>query len=220
MGKQQWKHSKVMINMNGLYLFGAGGHAKVIAEIAELIQLDIKGAFDHNLIKEYLLDQYPIYYRMGDVEIKSSDKFIIAIGNNGLRKRISEDELKDKTFETLIHPRSTLSKRTEIGEGTVIMAGVTINVDSQIGQHCIINTNASIDHDCTIEDFVHISPNVSLAGNILVGEGTHVGIGACVIQGVKIGKWCTIGAGAVIIRDVPDGATVVGNPGKTIKKLS
>lgn len=33
----------------------------------------------------------------------------------------------------------------------------------------------------------------------------------------KIGEWCTIGAGAVIIHDVPDGATVVGNPGRIIK---
>ena len=33
----------------------------------------------------------------------------------------------------------------------------------------------------------------------------------------KIGEWCTIGAGAVIIKDIPDGATVVGNPGKIIK---
>ena len=46
----------------------------------------------------------------------------------------------------------------EIGEGTVIMAGVVINAD------------------------------------------THIGIGAC----------------AVIIRDVPDGATVIGNPGRVI----
>jgi acetyltransferase EpsM len=43
------------------------------------------------------------------------------------------------------------------------------------------------------------------------------GIGVYAIQGIKIGKWCAIGAGIVIIRDVPDGATVVGNPGRIIK---
>lgn len=65
--------------------------------------------------------------------------------------------------------------------------------------------------------YVHISPNAALAGNVEVGEGTHIGIGTAIIQGIKIGKWCTIGAGAVIIKDVPDGAKVVGNPGKIIK---
>jgi acetyltransferase EpsM len=47
-----------------------------------------------------------------------------------------------------------------------------------------------------------------------------VGIGVNVIQGITIGKWCTIGAGAVIISDVPDGCTVVGNPGRIIKSKS
>lgn len=56
-----------------------------------------------------------------------------------------------------------------------------------------------------------------MAGHVEVGEGSHIGIGVSIIQGIKIGKWCTIGAGAVIIKDVPDGATVVGNPGKIIK---
>jgi acetyltransferase-like isoleucine patch superfamily enzyme len=83
------------------------------------------------------------------------------------------------------------------------MSGVSINSAVSIGKHCIINTNSSIDHDCVIEDFVHISPNAALGGSV--------------IQGIRIGKWCTIGAGAAIIRDIPDGATVVGNPGKIIK---
>ena len=56
-----------------------------------------------------------------------------------------------------------------------------------------------------------------MAGHVEVGEGSHIGIGVSIIQGIKIGKWCTIGAGTVIIKDVPDGATVVGNPGKIIK---
>jgi len=51
-----------------------------------------------------------------------------------------------------------------------------------------------------------------------MGNGSHIGIGASVIQGITIGKWCTIGAGAVIIKDIPDGATVVGNPGRIIKQ--
>jgi acetyltransferase-like isoleucine patch superfamily enzyme len=38
------------------------------------------------------------------------------------------------------------------------------------------------------------------------------------MTGVKtIGENSLIGAGTVIIKDVPDGATVVGNPGRIIK---
>ena len=37
-------------------------------------------------------------------------------------------------------------------------------------------------------------------------------------QQISIGKNVMIGAGAVIIKDIEDDCTVVGNPGKVIKK--
>lgn len=206
--------------MNRLYLFGAGGHAKVIADMAEGQDLPLAGAFDKNLLRATLLEKYSVHIGVDAVELVDSDQFIVAVGNNEYRKRIAEQELVGKRFATIRDKTAVVSKYAEIEEGTVVMPGATINVDAQVGRHCIINTNASIDHDCVIEDYVHLSPNVALAGNVIVGEGTHVGIGACVIQGVKIGKWCTIGAGAVVIRDIPDGATVVGNPAKIIKVKS
>ncbi len=196
--------------MNKLVLYGAGGHAKVIAELAEL----------NNITEIVFCEDHPTKSQIWNYSIVSSfhvmDKCILAIGNNEVRKRLA-NVLKN-TFVTLTHPKTQISNRASIGKGTVIMAGATINTDVKVGKHCIVNTNASIDHDCIIEDFVHLSPNTALAGGVIVGEGTHIGIGTCVIQGIKIGKWCTIGAGAVVIRDVPDGCTVVGNPGRIIKK--
>jgi len=196
--------------MTKLVLYGAGGHAKVLAEIVEACDYSELVFCEDQPTKSSLLD-YPV-----TSIIDETDNCIVAIGNNEVRKRLS-NQLKNK-FITLVHPKSQISHRTLIGEGTVVMAGVTVNVDVNIGKHCIINTNASVDHDCLIEDFVHLSPNTALAGNVKIGEGTHVGIGACVIQGIRVGKWVTIGAGAVIIKDIPDGCTVVGNPGRIIKK--
>ena len=194
-----------------MYLYGASGHGKVVAEIAEENKCSIEAFIDIDMSKKEMLD-YPVIHELP----KGSLDMVISIGNNEIRKKIAEEN-KAFNYITLIHPKSTISKRAKISEGTVVMPGAIVNSDTFVGQHCIINTNASIDHDCFIENYVHISPNASLAGNIHVGEGTHVGIGASIIQGIKIGKWCTVGAGAVIIRDVPDGATVIGNPGRIIK---
>ncbi len=193
-----------------IYLLGASGHGKVIAEIAELSGWSVLAFIDDDLNKNKLLS-YSVIHKIPEDKIN----IIISIGDNLIRKKIVKTNSNFR-YPVLQHPHSILSKYAKVGVGTVLMGGVTINADTQIGQHCIINTNASIDHDCELGDFVHISPNASLAGNVKVGEGTHIGIGACIIQGVTIGKWCTIGAGAVIIRDVEDGATVVGNPGKVI----
>ncbi|MFV0224097.1 acetyltransferase [Empedobacter falsenii] len=194
-----------------MYLFGASGHGKVIVEIAEELNETIDGFLDADVTKTNVFT-YSVLHEVPQDTIE----VIFSLGNNLIRKKLCE-QFSNFQYKTLIHPKAIISKRAAIGEGTVVMAGVTINSEVQIGKHCIINTNASIDHDCIIEDFVHISPNAALAGNVEVGEGTHIGIGASIIQGIKIGKWCTIGAGAVIIKDIPDGATVVGNPGKIIK---
>lgn len=196
-----------------IYLYGASGHAKVIIELGELLSLPIGGLIDKNPDLHELLG-YKVSVHEPEINRKEN-RFIISIGNNQIRKRIAES--LNVKFISLIHPHSHISKRTSIGEGTVVMAGVALNSSTQIGKHVILNTNSSVDHDCVIEDYVHISPNAALAGSVQVGEGSHVGIGSSVIQGVKIGRWCTIGAGAVIIKDVPDFATVVGNPGRIIQ---
>jgi len=194
-----------------VYLIGASGHAKVIIEILEQQEIYIGGLQDANPTIKSLLN-YDVHQELPTFFDPNDDEVIISIGNNSIRKKIATS-LPYK-FISAIHPRTNISKRTQIGAGSVIIAGVSVNSDVKIGKHAIINTNASIDHDCILDDYVHISPNVALGGDVQVGEGTHIGIGACIIQGVRIGKWCTIGAGAVIIRDVPDGATVVGNPGR------
>ncbi|HTO17315.1 MAG TPA: acetyltransferase [Edaphocola sp.] len=194
-----------------MYLYGASGHGKVIAEIAEENNIKIEAFIDSDPLKTQLLG-YPVLHSLPD----EAAELIISIGNNKVREQLSIKYSKVK-FLSLIHPKSNISKRSEIEAGTVVMAGVTINSETNIGKHCIINTNASIDHDCKIGNFVHISPNAALAGGVTIGEGTHIGIGASIIPGVKIGKWCTIGAGSVIIRDVNDFEVVVGNPSKKIK---
>lgn len=200
-----------------IYLYGASGHGKVVMDILNANKVSVGGWIDDN-------PQFTVYKGLQvnrSLEFfnpnPATDHVLITIGNNFFRKMVA-DKLKPKTeFATAIHQSVQMSKGVKVGEGTVMMANVTINIDAKIGNHCILNTSCSIDHDCTLMDFVHISPNVALAGDVNVGEGTHIGIGASVIQGITIGKWAIIGAGAVIIQDVPDYAVVVGVPGRIIK---
>lgn len=196
-----------------MILYGASGHGKVIAEI-----LEANGERNYEFWDDKEkpdIWSLPIYKPSFDENLRKD--MIVCIGNNKVRKDVSDKINQYFVFSKAIHPSAIISNRTVIGEGSVIMALVVVNCDCLIGKHVILNTNCSIDHDCILENYVHVSPNAVLAGSVNVGEGTHVGIGACVIQGIKIGKWAIIGAGAVIIKDVPDNAVVVGNPGKIIK---
>ena len=197
-----------------IYIYGASGQGKVIAEILTAAKVD----FDAFIDDKPLLGFFNKTVASPSI-ITQDDNLLIAIGDNKTRKLISE-KWKGNKFLIAQHPSAIISPSATVHEGTVMMANVTINASSYIGKHVIVNTNASIDHDCEISDYVHICPNVALAGNVSVGEGTQVGIGSCVIQGVKIGKWAVIGAGTVIIEDVPDGAVVVGNPGRIVKYIN
>lgn len=194
-----------------MFLYGASGHAKVIIEILELNRIEIQGLFDDNLAIKELLG-YPCF---GSLHESVAEDLIISIGDNKLRKKVSERF--QSNYGKAVHPSAQISRRAFISEGTVVMGNAVINTGTVIGKHVIINTSASIDHDCRIDDFAHISPNATLCGGVSVGEGTHIGASAVIIPGIKIGKWATIGAGTVVINDVPDNVTIVGNPGKIIK---
>ena len=198
-----------------MYLYGASGHCKVIIDaIKSSTDKVIHGVFDDNehLKMNSILDIPILSFK--NFNPKKIEELIISVGDNNIRKKLAESILVN--YSTIIHKSAVVSKYVKINDGTVVMAGAVINVDTKIGKHCIINSGAVVEHDCEIANYVHISPNASLAGNVKVEEGSHIGIGATIIQGVTIGKWATVGAGAVVIEDVPDGAVVVGNPGRII----
>jgi sugar O-acyltransferase (sialic acid O-acetyltransferase NeuD family) len=195
-------------------IVGAGGHSKVVIEIAELLGFEIAGVYDQNdQVREIL--KYPVRHDFSN--IPKDEKFFFALGSNLNRKK-NVETFQSEHFN-LIHPSAIISKNTEMGTGNAVMAGVVVNSSSKIGNHCIINTSASIDHDCEIGDYVHISPQVALAGNVKVAEGAQIGIGSSVKQNIAIGKWSVVGAGSVVIKDVPDNVVVVGNPARIIKNL-
>jgi serine acetyltransferase len=50
----------------------------------------------------------------------------------------------------------------------------------------------------------------------VLGDSVSVGAGAIILGPYVIGDAAIIGAGAVVLSDVPEGATVVGNPGRIL----
>jgi sugar O-acyltransferase (sialic acid O-acetyltransferase NeuD family) len=200
--------------MNNISIFGIGGHAKVIIEAAKLNGFIVESLYDDDIkkINSTLTDKKIIV----PIDKNFTGYSVIAIGNNKIRKLIS-DRVPKANWQTIIHPSAIISKDVLIGEGTVIMAGAIIQCGTKIGKHCIINTGACVDHDCVIGDFVHIAPNCGLAGGVSIGDGAFIGIGSSIIPNMNIGKWTTVGAGSVVINDLPDYCTAVGLPAKPIK---
>jgi sugar O-acyltransferase (sialic acid O-acetyltransferase NeuD family) len=194
-----------------IYLYGAGGHAKVILDILKSNQIIVPAIFDDNPNIDTFMG---IPVRHTDIQ----SPMIISIGNNVIRKKIVE-QLHNVAFAPAALAMSvTVSDSVTLDTGTVVMQGAIIQSSVTIGKHSIINTRASIDHDCVIQDYVHIAPGVILCGNVQIGEGSFIGAGTTIMQGIKIGRWSVIGAGSVVVRDIPDQVTAFGSPCKIIKQ--
>ena len=201
--------------MKELVIIGAGGHGRVIADIAQKLGVYKTISFlDDGDAKETM--GLPIIGRSSDVEkyTNTADIFV-AIGNSAVRGEFIERLLAmGANVPTLIHPSAIIGACVEIGAGTAIMAGTVINPCSKLGKGCIVNTSSSIDHDCMIGDYVHIAVGAHLAGAVSVGKKTWIGAGATVRNNVDICSNCMIGAGAVVIKDITESGTYIGVPAK------
>ena len=204
-------------------LIGYGGHSKVIYDIITMQKNKVIGIFDdkHRSLKmkgdAFLA---PIDYVQDVLKMNPNIRFVIAIGNNKIRKQMFERlAMPIEYYATCIHPSACVSPSAKVGNGSVIMPQAVINADSVIGSHTIINTGAVVEHDNDIVDFVHISPRSTLTGGVKVEDGVHLGSASVVIPQVTLGKWSVIGAGSTVIHSIPEHVMAVGLPAQTKKIL-
>lgn len=200
--------------MKKLRIIGAGGHGKVVADIAkrcgysDIIFLDD----DPAVLK---CGSYPVDGTRYDALHDPDAVFFVAVGNPSARAQLME-WLSEQglCIISLVHPGAIVAEDVIIGEGSVIMAGAVINPGTVLEKGVIVNTCASVDHDCRIGKYVHISVGARIAGTVTIGEHTWVSVGAVVSNNITVGSHCIIGAGAVVINDITESGTYLGVPAR------
>lgn len=214
-----------------LWIVGAGGHGKVVADLVRACGHTPIGAVDlrpeaigrlaeplGTRIRIAQADLLAHVERTGALP-DDGEAVIIAVGDNRARLGLHR-ALAAVARPSFIHPQAIVSPSATIGGGTVIFAGAVVHAAAAVGEAVIVNTRAVVEHDCRVGDGVHLSPGAILCGGVTVEDGAWIGAGSTIIPGVRVGAGATIGAGAVILVDVPAGATVVGNPGRIIRRTS
>lgn len=101
-------------------------------------------------------------------------------------------------FSCSIPPTTVLEEGVNIAHGI----GVVIHPYTTVGKNTLIYQNVTIGSD----------------NGPKIGEDCIIGTGACVLGDIVIGNNVKIGANAVVLKDIPDNCTVVGVPGRIIKR--
>ncbi len=202
-----------------LVIWGASGHARVVADMVRLQgNLEIIGFLD-DLHPERAGTSFCGSTILGgreklaDLASMGVRNLVVAFGDCRARLAAAAFAAEaDFNLCQVVHPRAVVAADVTIGPGTTVMAGGTINPGAVIGHNVIVNTNATIEHECVLEAGAHVCPNAVLGGQVRVGQAAWIGIGATVREKLSIGADAVIGAGAVVIHDIPARAVAYGVP--------
>ena len=103
-----------------------------------------------------------------------------------------------------IHPGAKIGRRFFIDHGM----GVVIGETTEIGNDVTLYHQVTLGGTSTKKGKRHPT----------IGNNVVIGAGAKVLGPVKVGDNCKIGANSVVIKDVPPNSTVVGIPGKVVRR--
>ena|SRR5438067_1037891 len=204
----------------GVVVYGAGGHGKVIADALTASGQKVLAFIDDNvsLIGSMVLDS-PIYSADEWLRSHPGAHVALGVGDNAAREQVA-GRIKHCSCSviTVLHPRTVIARSARIAEGVAILAGAVLNPDCEIGEGVIINTGAIVEHDVRIGCYAHLSPNCTAGGAAQIGAFAHIGMGASVLPLKRVGMKSVIGAGAVVVSDIPEGQVAYGVPARVQPK--
>ena len=151
---------------------------------------------------------------------------IVGISDCAARRRLAERVAEAGGRFLTARPLSgTVSKRIAIGEGSIIGAPSYVGPLTRIGRWVLAMPMGTIGHDVVIGDCCTLCSSVNISGYVEIEDEVFIGAGAVVLNGtparpLRIGRGATIAAGAVVTKSVDAGATVIGNPARTIRQLA
>ena len=161
----------------------------------------------------------PIVWLEDAAPLAATHLALCSLGTTKRRSFIEAAAAMGFRFATVVHPTARVSRRSVVGPGSFLSAGVVVSAQTWIGSHVVANRGVLVGHDTVVGDYVTLSPGANVAGGVTIGAGTYVGMGAIVLDRIRVGEGAVIAAGAVVTKDVPDRVEVMGVPARIVKEL-
>ncbi len=204
-----------------LVIFGAGGHAAVVADAAVAAGFVLAGVLANPRPETGGQPPFGGVPWLGDPDRPESaledllarGAFVhAAVGDGETRRRWLEPRLDSAV--AIVHPSAVVSPSATIEPGAFVGPRAVVNARAVVARGAIVNTAAIVEHDARVGPFAHVAPGSILLGAAAIGEHAFIGGGAVVLPGIEIGDAATVGAGGVATRSVPPGTTVIGVPAR------
>lgn len=209
-----------MIGGRDIFVFGCGGHAKVVTMV-------IKSAGTHE-IRGYV-DVRPEMPDFRSAPVIEEDRFyekhrnvdiFVAVGDNDVRKKITVAAMEkgDYGLPTFVHPSAHIGDGVTLGNGVLVLPHAVINDDARVGNCCVLSSGSVVEHNSVLEDFVSLAASSTVSGSCHIGLHTYIGAGAVVRNGIRIGRDCVVGCGAAVVSNIESGRVYAGVPAKELKR--
>ena len=210
-----------MIDPGEMVLFGAGGHAAVVADAAVSAGFVLAGVLADRRPDGEGTPPFGGVPWLGDPEDPDSSladllsrgaRVHAAVGDPAIRRRWLADRLD--VAATIVHPSAVVSPSATIGPGVFIGPGAVINARALVETGAIVNSAAVVEHDAWVGAFAHVAPAAVLLGGARVGPDSLVGASSVVLPEIEVGSGSTLAAGAVASTSIPAGVVARGVPAR------
>ncbi len=201
----------------GLLIFGFGGHARAVADVATSAGIGRMVFIDSNAQVGEMLFGEPVL-KVWDGPLEAGWQAFSAAGDNSERqKHLLKFRQSGWRIATLAAPNASIGTDATIGEGSLVCSLAHLGPLAKIGEGCIINSGAIVEHESTVGNYSHVSVNTTIAGRSHIGRCVMVGAGATVIDCLSICDDVIVGAGATVIDPITEPGVYVGAPARRVK---
>ena len=209
-----------------LFVVGAGGFGREVHEYAREAgaawggeRFEIAGFLDDNAaaLAGHVDVGAEVVGTIADVRPAEGDRYVLAVGDPRLRKRLAELlAARGARFASIVHPRAWVARETVLGDGVVVGPLAYVGPGARLGDHVLVNPQVAVAHDVHAGRWAVFSPMCAANGAVVLGDGAFLGTHATVLPGRTVGAWAYVGAGALVHRDVAPASKVVGVPARVI----